>query len=179
MKKIISITLLFILSLQTYAQIYETSNFKRNELKVDVLYPLIVKTLKVEYEYFLSDISSFGVVGFYNLGDHEYQNFKTQVLATYRLYFGEEPVSGFFFEGNLGVTSGRYDEGAGIQIQIGTRQPIENPYTAFGVGFALGWKYVIPKSGVTLDLLCGAGRMLGKNNIGFYTRFGVTVGKRF
>ena len=169
MKKIMSIALLFALSWQTNAQSTEKAvDLKRNELKLDVAWLIFEPALKVEYEYFLNEWSSFGASGFINLSTDDY--IKSQLLGLYRLYFGKEPRAGFFLEGNFGLTFGK-------DSNYGTYRH-EN-YTNFGIGIALGWKYHIPKSDIVLDLYAGAGRLLGDNGPGGYPRFGICIGKRF
>ena len=171
------LVLLIALAWQIKAQdIDDISSLQRNELKLDVAY-LLDATIKIEYEYYLNEWSSIGLAGFFNFGKPNEIMFRTQLLATYRLYFGRQPLSGFFVEGNFGVTSGKSNEER--IITIGLKPTFDYPYTAFGLGIGLGRKYYIPKSGVTLDLLSGFGRMFGKNSFGFYPRLGICVGKRF
>ena len=178
MKKIALIALLFALSWQTYAQNFEDPNFKRNELKFDVVH-LLLPAIKLEYEYFRNDWSSFGAVGLISFSsdsdnDIFFTNLKSQLLGFYRLYFGKNPMRGFFLEGNLGISSGTYEHRSG-----GLFSPRETkPYTAFGVGIALGWKFHIPKSDVVLDIFSGMGRLF-HDDAGFYQRVGICVGKRF
>ena len=169
--------LLIALTWQIKAQdIDDISNLQRNELKLDVAY-LLGAAIKVEYEYFLNEWSSIGLAGFFNFGNPNEIMFRTQLLATYRLYFGRQPLTGFFIEGNFGITSGRFNEER--IITIGLNPTFDNPYTALGLGVGLGWKFCTQKSGVTLDLLSGFGRMFSENSFDFYPRLGICVGKRF
>ena len=170
---------LFALNWQVNAQREEFSLQNRNEVKLDVAY-LLGLTLKVEYERLLNDWSSVGVVVLQNFSSGP-QQFGTQVLGFYRLYFGRQPVSGFFLEGNLGITHG-YD---GHYYWIGGWRPRES-YTAFGLGLALGWKWYIPRSGIVLDIFVGGGRLVRENNdranydrVMGYPRVGITIGRRF
>ena len=113
------------------------------------------------------------MVVLYNFNSPDELYYRTQVLGTYRLFFGKIPMSGFFLEGNFGLISGRYDP-------ADSWWPREyKPYTAFGMGLALGWKFHIPKSSIVLDLFAGAGRLIGDDNPGGYPRMGICVGKRF
>jgi hypothetical protein len=179
MKKITSIALLFALNWQICAQNAETSNLKRNELKLDISH-LLVPAIKIEYEYFLNEMSSLGVAGLHNFGTFAWGGlgYTTQLFGTYRLYVTNLPMYGFFLEGHLGLVSGKYDERV-----IWPTQPKEISYSAFGMGIALGWKFYIPKSGITLDLFSGLGRMFGENIPhlleGLYPRAGICIGKRF
>ncbi|MDR1951132.1 MAG: DUF3575 domain-containing protein [Bacteroidales bacterium] len=178
MKKIMLIALLFALSWQANAQISEIPDFKRNELKLDVIY-ILFSTVKVEYEHWLNDWSSVGVVGFYNFGSGFLNGgeplWRSKVLGTYRLYFNKNPMQGFFLEGTAGIISG-----STVDNWLGGTP---KRYTAFGAGVAIGWKWFIPQSGVTLDLTYGLGRMFvdssNEDVVPIYLRVGATVGKRF
>ena len=174
MKKITLIALLFALTWQASSQTLENSLQKRNELKLDVAF-LLGSTLKVEYEYWLTDWSSVGASALYGFGSNGIEidgdfSIRFQMLGTYRLYFGKEPTRGFFLEGNLGIVHGKES--------IFSWNPVGD-FTAFGVGIALGWKWYIPRSGIVLDIFGGAGRLFGDNGPGAYPRAGVAVGKRF
>ena len=148
--------------------------FERHEIKLDVAY-LITGTIKVEYEHLFNNWSSAGLVAFHSLPDPREAIFRingdhrTQVLGFFRLYFGKEPTTGFFAEGNFGITSGDYYE----------------KYTAFGTGLAVGRKWHIPESGIVLDLFVGMGRLFrdSRGRRGYYTtnypRLGFCIGKRF
>jgi hypothetical protein len=177
MKKITLIALLFAFSWQANAQNSETPDLKRNELKLDVVHVLF-KVAKIEYEYWLNDWSSVGVVGFYNFGSGLLNGgeplWRTKVLGTYRLYFGKNPMQGFFLEGTAGIVSGSVSDGW-------FSSSTHTKYTAFGVGVAVGWKWYIPQSGITLDLTYGLGRLLHDNEDAppVYLRMGICVGKRF
>ena len=173
MKKITLIVLLFAFSLQTHAQNFEDQDFKRNELRLGlhVLYSMV----RVEYEYFLNDWSSAGVSAALNAGVFPLSGteplVRAQTLGLYRLYFGKQPATGFFVEGNLGITSGN------TFVIFGSSEK----YTIFGIGVAIGWKLHNPRSGVTANFLCGMGRSLASNlsrEVG-YLRMGIFVGKRF
>jgi len=184
MKKITLIALLFALNWQANAQNSDISLLKRNELKLDVAY-LIGGALKVEYEYLLTDYSSLGISTLYNFdtrkNEWEHRVFKAQILGTYRLYFGKEPVAGFFLEGNMGLIHGEYR--SYHRPSPSDPRSLEN-YAAFGIGIALGWKLHIPKSGIVLDIFGGVGRKFGAKESdeqdGWgYPRVGICVGKRF
>lgn len=171
MKKITLIALSFALIWQVNAQTLENFPQRKNELKLDVAY-LLGATLKAEYEYLINDWSSVGVSAFHNFNSGN-PSFRTQVLGIYRLYFGKEPATGFFLEGNIGLVSGYWYRYAWWHYSY-------EQYTAGGVGIALGWKWYIPRSGIVLDIFLGGGRLLGDNDYTrSYPRMGIAVGKRF
>jgi len=177
MRKITLIALLFALIWQANAQIsesFENPILKKHELKLDLPY-LLLGAFKVEYEYLLNSRSSIGAVGILNpsfvLKDDN-PLVKTQFLGFYRWYFLEKFVaSGLFLEGNLGVTSGYWNDRHDSH-KLGK-------YTSFGCGGALGWKHV-NKRGITLDIFGGFGVLLtDEASPGFYPRVGICLGKRF
>jgi hypothetical protein len=178
MKKVILSAMLFAFSWQVHAQTYETFEFRRHELKGDAAY-LINGTAKVEYEYWLNNFSTIGAVGLYNFYSFSSNepDYKTQILGTYRLFFGKQPMKGFFFEYNLGVTSGKYYE---YNYSPGSQSRYK-PYTAFGMGLAIGWKFHILPNDVVLDLFFGLGRLFNEKRSlpESYPRVGVLLGKRF
>jgi len=176
MKKITFIAVLFALSWQANAQNLE----RRNELKICPVH-LIAGSLRIDYERLINDWSSVGATGLYSFAnafsDVDFGNrIRGQFLGFYRLYFGRrEPASGFFLEGNLGVTVGTY-----YSLSFFHRPDPVN-YTAFGAGVALGWKWYIPRSGIVLDLFVGGGRLFNDSEDGpnGFPRAGISVGKRF
>jgi hypothetical protein len=176
MKKVVLLALLLALSWQVHAQNLENIDFtKRHELKLDAAY-LIGGSLKMEYEYWLGEFSTVGAVGFYNFSSEE-PDYRAQILATFRLFFSNNQRKGFFFEYNLGVTSGKhYEYGYPYESK-------HKSYAALGMGLAIGWKFHIPQNNVTLDLFGGVGRLFDEKENStrpnFYPRVGVLLGKRF
>ena len=155
MKKITIIALLFATCWQVNAQKFENPDVKRLELKIDAAH-ILAKIAKIEFEYWLNDWSSVGAVGFYNFGNGifgELPLYKAKLLGTYRLYFGKNPMQGFFLEGSAGVVHGNSFEG----WILGNENAKE--YTAFGAGIAIGWKWFIPNPNITLDITYGLGRL--------------------
>ncbi|MCL2417346.1 MAG: autotransporter outer membrane beta-barrel domain-containing protein [Bacteroidales bacterium] len=172
MKKILVIVSLFALNWQASAQSLE----RRNELKICLAH-LLAGSLKVGYERLLNDFSSVGASGFYsfsNLNHHRSSSrgLEGQLLGFYRLYFGQQPISGFFLEGNLGLNWIRhYTWSAGV-----SRRSYD---AAFGVGIALGWKWYIPRTGIVLDVFAGGGRLFGSDHQNAFPRAGISIGRRF
>jgi len=175
MKKIALIVLLFAFYWQANGQREEVSLQNRHEVKLDPAH-LIGSVIRIDYEYLLNDWSSAGLSVHYNFSSSDRPVdepiFRVMVLGFYRLYFGRQPVSGFFLEGNLGIISGADD-----RVWPMPYRP-EN-YTAFGAGIALGWKWYIPRSGIVLDIFAGGGRLFNNDRVGGFPRVGIAVGKRF
>ena len=178
MKKITFIAVLLALIWQANAQQQrqDISFTNRHELKLCPAH-LIGGSIRIDYEFLLNDWSSVGASGLYSFSRifSGYGSWtRGQVLGLYRLYFGRQPVSGFFLEGNFGVTMGSY---YGWEFWS-TRERID--YTAFGLGMALGWKWYIERSGIVLDLFVCGGRLFNDSEgPGAFPRAGITVGRRF
>jgi len=174
MKKITLIAVLFALIWQANAENLE----RRNELKLCPAH-LLAGTLRIDYERLLNDFSSVGLTGFYafsSLSSHTYRNrLEGQLLGFYRLYFGRQPVSGFFLEGNMGLNIGRHYSWGPWGIPRREREH----YATFGIGLAVGWKWYIPRPGIVLDVFVGGGRVFNDDRMDGFPRMGVTVGRRF
>ena len=168
-KSILVVAMLLVACWRANAQ----EDLAKNELKADVAYIILDGTLKVEYEHLLNEWSGLGAMAAYNLSGDNF-NMRFQMLGFYRLYFGKQPVSGFFLEGNMGITTRN-------NYQYINYHPYEvrKTTTAFGVGIALGWKWHIEKSNIVLDIFGGSGRLFNSNSNEIYPRVGICVGKRF
>jgi len=172
-KSILFIALLLGAGWRANAQEQEIFNLAKNELKVDVAY-ILGATLKVEYEHLLNDWSGLGAMAAYNFSGDNFSNMRFQMLGFYRLYFGKQPVSGFFLESNMGITTVNYYQSVHYYPFVGRKTS-----TAFGIGIALGWKWHIDKSNIVLDIFGGAGRLFNENSVRAYPRMGICIGKRF
>ena len=167
----------------------EISDFKKHEVRLNTC-QFIGGVINLSYEYFLNDFSSIGIVGSYTVFEPLWEPKDVAfVLGTFRLY-GGKPTSGFFLEGNLGMIS-RQTTSANVGYNIATE---------FGVGGALGCKFVA-KKGVVLEVFSGLSRCITDNTAGNPTIFtsspytvlyawspspstllsfvGISVGKRF
>jgi len=179
------ILLLLVLAWQINAQASEMCS-RKNELKIDIAYPFLSPTIKVEYEYLLNDRSSAGVAisymfDFYpvsKIARYLELDYKMQLFGTYRLYFGKKPASGFFLEGHMGLILIEGHEGGVNPPSSGGGFSLKKPNSLdTSIGAALGWKFHLPKSRVMLDLFVGIGSFnLAESG---YFRTGICIGKRF
>jgi len=182
MKKLLLLIILFVPVYQVNAQTPEQLSFKRHEIKLDAYYLISgianVSGLKIEYEYWFDNWGSAGLMGFY--GFWKQTKIQRQALGFYRFHLRSKPKSVFYIEGNFGVSYGFDIKKVGPSIF-----DLEQVYrTRFGLGAALGWKFIIPQPGITVDIYVGRGRFiiresgfeLGKRN---YPRLGICVGKLF
>lgn len=154
---------------------------KSHEIRIDAIEGLIVPAIDLSYEYLISKYSGAGISVFFNLSSEveSYQNFA--ITPYYRQYFFNKKdfgARGFFGEGILQYASGKdFDY---INFQDDTFEEVEETWTAFGIGFAIGQKWV-SNNGFVLEISVGGGRNLGNTDIapeGFF-RGGIAVGYRF
>ena len=152
---------------------------KKNEVKFNVLSPLI-GTFEATYERNLSDKSSLGISALYvfnNKNSNEDVNY--MLSPYYRRYFGKKYASGFFAEG-FGMFSsidGKkiYDTSDSLTFTKGS------DVIDFSLGIGLGSKWVT-KSGFIFEVNLGTGKLLfnaNKTDHDHVARFGFHLGYRF
>lgn len=155
----------------------ETTDFKKNELKINGLF-MIIGSFDVAYERILNEESAAGIaieIPF------DKDNFDLKFSATpyYRYYFGKKPASGFFGEafGSFNIINDY------VYFEDDFNYTEENKtLTDFALGLGLGGKWVT-KKGLIFELNAGIGRNLfnGKyeRDYEIIGRGGITVGYRF
>lgn len=147
----------------------------QDEIKLDIFDALVLKTVEVSYEHYLSDQSSVGVSALFNFekrtADFRY-NEKRSVTPFFRHYFTTEYNWNFFGEAFLSVNYGEKKiTNAGVTTF--------DDYTDGALGVAVGLKYATA-SGFTVDVYGGAGRNLFTSNSPIIVpRTGVNLGWRF
>lgn len=167
MKKILLIAVLLISSFSQAQQ----------EIKVDILDALALKTLEFSYEYYTSERSSVGASVLYNFekrsSDFRY-NEKFMFTPYFRHYFTNNSNWNYFGEIFLGINKGEKE----IDL-IGSNVKKYEDYTDGALGVALGSKY-ISSGGLIVDLYGGLGRnMFSSDSRSIVPRVGINVGYRF
>ena len=167
MKKILLIAVILISSVSQAQQ----------EIKVDILDALALKTLEVSYEYYTSERSSVGTSVLYNFekrsSDFRY-NEKFMITPYFRHYFTNNSNWNYFGEIFLGINKGEKE----IDL-IGSNVKKYEDYTDGALGVALGSKY-ISSGGLIVDLYGGLGRnMFSSDSPSIVPRVGINVGYRF
>ena len=167
MKKILLIAVILISSVSQAQQ----------EIKVDILDALALKTLEVSYEYYTSERSSVGTSVLYNFekksSDFRY-NEKFMITPYFRHYFTNNSNWNYFGEIFLGINKGEKE----IDL-IGSNVKKYEDYTDGALGVAVGSKY-ISSGGLIVDLYGGLGRnMFSSDSPSIVPRVGVNVGYRF
>ena len=161
MKKIVIATLLLVSSLVNAQQ----------EVKIDLLDALALKTLEVSYEYYTSEQSSVGVSALFNFekssADFRY-NEETMITPYFRHYFTNNRNWNYFGEVFAGINSGERN----IDNEV-------KKYTDGALGIAIGSKYV-SNGGFVVDVYGGLGRnMFSDISHSIVPRVGINIGYRF
>ena len=148
--------------------------YSQQEIKIDIADALIIKSIDVSYERYITESSSFGISALFNLekqsSDFRY-NENTMITPYYRHYFTTNEQWNFFGEGFVGINSGKTKSEGSNTYDL--------KYTDGALGVAVGTKYV-SKSGLTIDLYGGLGRNLfGTDSPIIVPRLGLNVGWRF
>ena len=157
MKKIFLIAVIFISSLAQAQQ----------EVKVDILDALALKTIEVSYEHYTASRSSIGISALFNFekksSDFRY-NEEWMITPYFRHYFTDNSNWNYFGEVFLGINNGTKNN---------------NEYTDGALGIALGSKY-ISGGGFVIDVYGGLGRnMFTSESRSVVPRVGINLGYRF
>ncbi len=151
-----------------------------NEIKLNLL-NTVLGLAQLEYERLIADNQGLGLAVAVSVTDKRVydENYNYILSPYYRVYFGKQKANGFFVEANASVISvdqERYIYNPGNY----TISRIEDKtYTNFGLGVAVGFKF-LTRNGILGELLLGGGRVMGKETYsGGYPRLGISLGKRF
>ena len=166
MKKILLITSIFV----------STISLAQQEVKLNIANALVLKTIDVSYEYYLSGDTSVGISGLYNFeqktADFRY-NEKSMVTPYLRHYFTSDRTWNLFGEGFFGIGSGYK------KTELDGAENTYEKYSDSALGISFGAKY-ISESGFLVDVYGGIGRNLfsAKSPI-LVPRLGINVGWKF
>lgn len=170
MKKI-----LFIFSLFTTISFFA----QKQEVKVDLLDILALRSLDVSYERILNDEASFGLSVFVNFesesNDFRY-NEDFQIVPYFRQNFSKVGSFDFFGEVFGSLNFGDTDE---KKVNDVVTKKSEN-YTDFALGLGAGLKHV-STNGYIFEVHAGVGRNLfdADTSPSVVPRFGINIGKQF
>lgn len=161
-------------------------NSKKHEVRLDVLEAILAPAIELNYEYVLSRYTGVGASINVNVdNDDEELGFAGQKFAFtpyFRQYFFNKKdygARGFYAEGLLQYTSGQSVDFE-TDFTTGFSTLIEEDWSAFGIGFAIGQKWV-SRNGFVLELSIGVGRNLTNDEFApdFFARGGLNFGYRF
>ena len=153
---------------------------------------LIFQALDVSFEKYIDDESSYGFSALVSLGgENRFDEsapfyYETVSLSPYyRIYFGRGANVGFYIEAFGSLSFGKHDN---YDYDYGPLDDYTYDYryydyyrsfTEFGLGFAVGGKFITKKK-YTLSVFGGAARnFIGEDGPGAMPRVGITIGRRF
>ena len=149
--------------------------FAQQEIKLDIGDALVIRSLELSYEHYLSDESSFGISALFNLTKEDVSfryNENIMITPYYRHYFTTDKQWNFFGEGFFGINSGKKEA-------IKDSGNYDVKFTDGALGVAVGAKY-IASGGLVIDFYGGVGRNLfGSNSPVLVPRVGFNIGWRF
>ncbi len=149
--------------------------YAQRELKLDIADALVIRSIEVSYENYLSEESSFGISALFNLAEQDESfryNENMMITPYYRHYFSTNAQWNFFGEGFVGINSGKTES-------VKDSGVYDVNYTDGALGIAVGTKYVA-KGGLVIDIYGGVGRNLfGSNSPVLVPRVGLNVGWQF
>ncbi len=163
----------------------------QQEVKFDFFDAFVMKSLEVDYEFYLNKESSVGGAILYNFSKSKFKyNEKTMVTPFFRYYIPEEmlPIAenvNLFGELFLGINSGNTDiekknnEGNIVKDENGKKMYENKDYTDGALGIGGGIKY-ISELGFAFEAHAGIGRNLfGEYSPAVVPRVGLCVGYQF
>jgi len=153
-------------------------SYSQQEIKVDLLDALALKTVEVSYEHYISNQSSVGLAVLFNLEDKSsgFRYHEDRMLTPFfRHYFSQHGQWDMFGEVFFGLNKGEKE----LDALIGSNSKRFKSYTDGTLGVALGTKYISP-AGFILDIYGGLGRnMFSDTSPSVVPRVGVNLGYRF
>ncbi len=149
----------------------------QQEIKVDLLDALALKTFEISYEHFLSEQSSVGISALFNFekksSDFRY-NEDRMITPYFRHSFTRNQNWNMFGEVFFALNKGEKE----TSIK-GTSVKNYEKYTDGALGISLGTKY-ISSAGFVLDIYGGLGRnMFTDVSPAIVPRIGINLGYRF
>ena len=157
----------------------ESQNKKKNELKTDLIQPLIGGSIEAIYERNLNNRSSLGISGQYMFSEKVDEDMNYSLTPYYRRFFGKNYASGFFVEG-----FGMFSSIDGKKIYETKEQLIfteGSDVYDLSLGLGLGSKWVT-KNGYIFEINAGWGKQLfnaDKTDHDQVLRYGFKFGYRF
>lgn len=158
-----------------------TLTFAQQEVKIDILDALALKTIEASYEHYINEDSSVGLSLLFNFekrtADFRY-NEDQMITPYFRHYFSARKVWNTYGELFIGYNKGKKKTEVPLIGSDKIETKYEN-YTDGALGVAIGAKY-LSKSGFLVDVYGGLGRNLfNKISPTIVPRVGVNIGYRF
>lgn len=150
-------------------------DIKKNEVSINPLNLIAFGALDIGYERVLNNNSTLGFDLFYSLVDRDNDEdfistddiFDKEIAFTtsFKYFFGSRIARGFYVEGFGMLSSGEHEEYIEVFDNQGnfiSASDVEQEYTDFAIGFAVGGKFVT-RNGFFIDIGFGIGRNLFSN----------------
>ncbi|MFY9242555.1 MAG: hypothetical protein WAO74_05970 [Polaribacter sp.] len=162
-------------ALLAFGLLITSISYSQKEIKLDIADALVIKSIELSYENYLTENSSIGISALFNLAKQDASfryNENVMITPYYRHYFTTNEQWNLFGEGFFGINSGKTESVKDSGIY-------DVKYTDGALGVAIGTKY-IAKGGLVIDAYAGLGRNLfGSNSPVIVPRVGLNVGWRF
>jgi hypothetical protein len=173
MKKFSTTVIALLIGISAFSQ----EEFRRNEIRLNLLPTLIFIYPEITYERALNENFSAGLSAGISPWEHPALR-EFSIIPFGRFYFGEQPARGFFIEANAALFAPensffRIGCDCHLYTAEGGRPDRHDFY--IGAGVAAGWK-ILTRNNWVWDIMIGVGR--GTND-SVYQRFGVSLGRRF
>lgn len=148
---------------------------RKNEIRAN-LFTGLLGLPELNYERLLNDNSGLGLAVSVALENKEFMATRALVLPYYRMYFGKGYASGFFIEGNMGLS---FEQQPEYNFGIWPTPPVQyKSGVYYGLGSAIGVK-LENRNRLIGEVFLGGGRLFGDSYDGAYLRAGVCLGGRW
>jgi hypothetical protein len=176
MKELSLILILSVSALAGKAQPSEEIDFRRNEIKLNLIYGLF-EIGELTYERIINNNMGVGFSGAYFFGEDS--EIRALALPYFRFYTADDrQAKGFFIEANSGLVVSE-SEVVTVIAPSGIEVAKEETYYSFGFGVAVGGKFV-SQSGLFGEIYGGLGREFkDESSLEIYPRSGLSLGYRF
>lgn len=162
------------------AQNVSESQFERkDEIKVDLIQPLIGGSIEAIYERNLNKKSSIGIAALYMFTDKFDEDMNYSLTPYYRRFFGKKYAAGFFVEGFGMFSSIDGKKVYETQEQLTFTEGADVYDLSLGLGLGSKW---VTKSGFIFEINLGGGKQLfnaDKTDHNQVLRYGCKLGYRF
>jgi len=152
---------------------------KNNEIKIDVIQPLLSGSVEAIYERNLNSKSSLGISGVYLFTEKIDEDMNYSLTPYYRRYFGKKYAAGFFLEGFGMFSSIDRKKIYETEEQLTFTEGSDVYDLSLGLGLGSKW---VTKSGFIVEANFGYGKQLfnaEKTDHNQVIRYGIKLGYRF
>lgn len=176
MKNVLFVSVLLLSTLLFSQETVKEDDFNRNELHLNLLMPIALKSFEFEYERNISDQSGVGASVF--IGNSDEWELRFAFTPFFRKYFGKEDAKGFFLEGFAMVNTIEYETYDYVYPFYYGNYKVEKE-TDLALGIGLGGKFIASDNFVGI-INAGIGRnLLSDGGEEVIPRLGIHFGYSF